>query len=400
MKKILIVGDYSSPTGFAQVLENLTKCLCDKFEITVLACNYNCSLPIKTFDGKVKVYVARSNYGLREILPLMQVIKPDIVFTLNDGYYMPQYYAAMQSILDKVYWISYVVFDGAPLDASWAHYLKFIDKVITPTLWQKDLIEESGFLPTGSVDVIPHGFDAEVFFALSDEEVLKHRKQILSSIPNTTDDTFIMGMIAKNFNRKRWPEAIQSFAYFCENVTKDAVFLCYTTNGFSIDEFNLRMIAETYGVKDKVVILSDITPLTDEKMNSLYNVMDLNLLLSIGEGFGLPTLYASAVGRHTIVYDNSVQRELSQYVFGSIVADANSEKIIFPNDNNNIRNLPNIASIGKHMKDIYNRRIEIRSYEYRESMSLKQYNMAWKNISPYFESIFNCVKENKTMAVI
>ena len=55
MKKIFIVGDYSAPTGFGQVLENLTKNLCDKFEITVLACNYNCSLPIKTFDGKVKV---------------------------------------------------------------------------------------------------------------------------------------------------------------------------------------------------------------------------------------------------------------------------------------------------------------------------------------------------------
>ena len=128
--------------------------------------------------------------------------------------------------------------------------------------------------------------------------------------------------------------------------------------------------------------------------------MDLNLLLSIGEGFGLPTLYSSAVGRHTIVYNNSVQKELSQYIFGTIVAEANSDKIIFPNDNNNIRNLPNIISVKKHMKDIYDRRNEIRSYEYRESMSLKQNNMSWKNISPYFESIFNCVKENKTMAVI
>lgn len=400
MKKIFIVGDYSSPTGFAQVLENITKNLCDKFEITVLACNYNCSMPVKTFDGKVKVYIARSNYGLREVLPLAKVIKPDIIFTLNDGYYMPQYYAAMQGILDKIYWISYVVFDGAPIDSSWAYYLKFIDKVITPTKWQKYLIENGGFLPKDAVDVIPHGFDSKIFYALSDEEVLKHRKQVLSSIPKTTDDTFIMGMIAKNFNRKRWPEAIQSFAHFCKTISDDAIFLCYTTNGFAIDEFNLKMIAETYGVKDKVVILSDTVPLTDEKMNSLYNTMDLNVLLSIGEGFGLPTLYSSAVGRHTIVYDNSVQKELSQYIIGSIVADANPDKIIFPNDNSNIRNFPNVMSVVKHMKDIYERRVETRSYEYRESMSLKQGSMSWNNISPYFEHIFNSAKENKTMVVI
>ena len=399
MKKILIVGDYSSPTGFGQVLENITKNLKEDFEITVLACNYNCSLPIQTFDGKVKVYIARSHYGLGEIKNLILALSPDILFTLNDGFVMPQYYYVLNEILNKVCWISYIVFDGSPVDASWGYFLKYIDKIIVPALWQKELLEHN-FLPKNSIDVIPHGFDADVFYALKDEEIQKYRKQILSSIPKTTDDTFVMGMIAKNFFRKRWPETIQAFSYFCKTINNDAVLLCYTTNGFSIEEFDIPMIAEAYGVRDKVVILGDKLPLTDEKMNSLYNVFDLNLLISIGEGFGLPTLYASAAGRHTLVYDNSVQKELASYIPGSIVAEANPEKIIFPNDNKNIRFMPNINSLVKHMEEVYNKRNEIRSYDYRESLCLRTSQMSWKTLIPYFNHVFNSADLNKRMAVI
>ena len=399
MKKILIVGDYSSPTGFGQVLENITKNIKEDFEVTVLACNYNCSLPIETFDGKVKVYTARTHYGLGEIKNLILALSPDILFTLNDGFVMTQYFGVLQSVLDKVYWISYIVFDGAPIDPSWGYFLKYIDKVIVPTLWQKTLLEKD-FLPKDSIDVVPHGFDSKVFYALNDEELLNHRRKLLSAIPKTDDDTFVMGMIAKNFFRKRWPETIKAFSNFCSTVSDNAVLLCYTTNGFSVEEFDLPMIASEYGVRDKVVILGDRLPLTDEKMNSLYNVFDLNLLISIGEGFGLPTLYASAAGRHTLVYDNSVQRELASYIPGSIVAEANPEKIIFPNDNKNIRFIPNINSLVKHMKDIYNKRNEIRSYDYRESLCLRTNQMSWKTLTPYFNHVFNSADLNKMMAVI
>ena len=402
MKKILFVGDYSAPTGFGQVLENIIKNLYDKFDITVLACNYTCSLPINTFNGKVKVYMARSNYGLAELPRLIRHINPDVVFTLNDGYIMPQYYAVMQNYIQNISWVSYVVFDGEPVDPKWGNFLRYIDKVIVPTKWQKDLLE-GRFLPYDAVSVIPHGFDPEIYSPADEKDFIEYRKQILKNVPKSTDDTFIVGMIAKNFNRKRWPEAIQAFAHFNETVCKDSVFLCYTTHGFSTEEFDLNFIANTFGVGDKVVLLGDAMPLSDEKMNALYNAFDLNMLLSIGEGFGLPTLYASAVGKHTIVYDNSVQEELSHYIPGSIVADANPEIIIFPNDGgNNVRKLPNIHSVKKHMTDIYRKKDELRTYERREGISLKTRElMQWSNFIPEFEYILEkAANYNKKLAVI
>ena len=71
MKKLLIVTDYYNPhiSGITSHIENITKVLNKKFEITILTGNYRGNLKKKERIGKTKI------------------IRSNILFNLNRGFY-------------------------------------------------------------------------------------------------------------------------------------------------------------------------------------------------------------------------------------------------------------------------------------------------------------------------
>jgi glycosyltransferase involved in cell wall biosynthesis len=68
-------------------------------------------------------------------------------------------------------------------------------------------------------------------------------------------------------------------------------------------------------LKDAIVYTRDLTPdhgVADERLNEIYNVFDVMVLPTAGEGFGLPLLEAMAAGVPVIATDYSACTELLQ----------------------------------------------------------------------------------------
>ena len=87
--KLLWVGDIVATTGFARVTENVLSRLKDRYEIHVLGCNWHGDAT--PLQNEYHMYPASNRFqqapfGEDRIRELVERIRPDVVFTINDSW--------------------------------------------------------------------------------------------------------------------------------------------------------------------------------------------------------------------------------------------------------------------------------------------------------------------------
>jgi hypothetical protein len=129
-------------------------------------------------------------------------------------------------------------------------------------------------------------------------------------------------------------------------------------------------------------------------MNLLYNLFDVNCLISIGEGYGLPTNHACACGKTTIACDNSVQRDLANKTGSMILCNENNFNTFITLDDSYNRKLPNIESLRDCLIYAYEIQNDIlkskEKYTMRESALNFARNIDWETkIVPQWKKLFD-----------
>ena len=168
---------------------------------------------------------------------------------------------------------------------------------------------------------VPHGVDTKVFKPV---DRAKSREML-----NWPADRFIVGMVAANKGfppRKAFIEQIIAFAAFHKH-HPDALLYLHTDDGsHGGDVTDLTGVLDAYGltygyasgapIPDEVaVVFCDqhvyaTVGFSDAYMNAAYNGMDVHMLVSAGEGFGIPIVEAQAAGCPVIVGDWTAMSEL------------------------------------------------------------------------------------------
>ncbi len=171
----------------------------------------------------------------------------------------------------------------------------------------------AGFAPL----YVPHGIDTSVFRPPENKTELRH----ILGLPT---DRFIVGMNAANRDkaRKSFSESFQAFAAFHKR-HPEALLMVHTewqnlfNGGQPGQGLDLGALAELCGLRPGVdVIFADQYALragmiTTEEMVRFYQVCDVFLNASHGEGFGIPIVEAQACGVPVIVTDGSSMAELA-----------------------------------------------------------------------------------------
>ena len=150
---------------------------------------------------------------------------------------------------------------------------------------------------------VPHAVDTELYKPMG-----KTKAREILRLPK---DAYIVGTVAMNKgqpSRKNIPAMIQAFAIFKQR-HPEAIYYMHTQEGIGTDGLGGINIPEMCGILGLRYGTDVILPnaynmmigLNDEMMATLYSAMDVHLLASMGEGFGIPIIEAQACGTPVIV---------------------------------------------------------------------------------------------------
>ena len=142
-----------------------------------------------------------------------------------------------------------------------------------------------------SIDVnyIPHAIDVKNYYPLDkgSKEQCKAKFGLSGK--------FVVGCVQRNQGRKMPDRLIKAFKLFCEN-KPDAMLLLHTDPQDVAAPFDLFQLINRYKLNNRVVFtgMSFYNAFTYKQMNEVYNAMDMFILGTSGEGFGIPTIEAQA----------------------------------------------------------------------------------------------------------
>lgn len=213
-------------------------------------------------------------------------------------YYIPVEYEHIQSVM-KV--------DNKIISTS-----KLLDLVDFPIAYSRfGQTQLQNLLPERKISYIYHGYDPKEYYKL--QTVVK--KSIISSkIP---DDAFIISTVGANGFRKGFDLIFMAFAKFIEKLPKEDKAKCYLyvhTNLTGTAGWNILELAKMEHLENNVILNKDVQNyaafIPVDTMRNIYNVSDIYINLSRGEGFGIPVLEAAACGARIMCADYATPPEI------------------------------------------------------------------------------------------
>lgn len=229
--------------------------------------------------------------------------KADALITLMDAWVIAP--DALRGF--KQHWFPWFPIDHDVLPRPIYESVKQSPKPITMSLFGLKATNDAG-LPAYYV---PHGVETDVFKPVDRREAREKAR-----LPK---DVFIVGMVAANKGSPPRKAFFQNIAAFAELHKKhdDTVLYIHALDGSGghPETVNLPEYCKSVGLEvGRDVLFSDqylyMLGYPDDQMNILYNCFDVHLLVSMGEGFGIPIIEAQAAGCPVIVGDWTAMSEL------------------------------------------------------------------------------------------
>lgn len=288
-------------TGYGMQCKNVTTRLKDKgYDLAVLAFHGHAGSPIN-WNG-IQIYGANTHpFGFDVMRAHADNFKADVIISNFDAWIMET------SMLFDKKWVAWFPIDSEPCPPLVVEKVK---QAFHRIVWTKFGMREMDKIGL-DYDYVPYGVDTENFKPVDKVEARK--------TANMPQDKFIVGMVAMNKgypSRKAFYENILAFKKFHDK-HKDSLLYMHTLDGSrpNGETLDLKAYCESLGLKigEDVAFAeqySYVLGYPENAMTTLYNAFDVHLLVSMGEGFGMPQLEAQACGVPVICGDWTAMPEL------------------------------------------------------------------------------------------
>ena len=286
--KLLWCGDIVARTGFARVTENILPTLAKKFNIVVLG--YNWWGDPTPLQNKYKMYPSSNRFqtapfGEQRIREIVQIEKPDLVFTINDMWIINEQYKQIKDLHKekKFKFVGYSPMDSYGWTGCLADTANEWDAIVSYTQFGAYEFIQGGI--TKPIAVIPHGVTPGQFYPKDKKEC---RKEL-----GIKEDIFIVFNGNRNQFRKRIDITIAAFAKFAKDKPDTQLYLHMGKKDQGWDIMNLfdrEMKRNKLDPNNRIILTADVEgpPSVDvEMLNTIYNAADVGVNTCKGEGWGL-----------------------------------------------------------------------------------------------------------------
>lgn len=321
--KVLGLSDPpNTPSGFGRVSRELFTRLHaqhgDRFELGFLSRGW-----VGSNKYGVQPYSASNNDELCSgAFPIAAIDfgLPFILWTLVDPwqtgwlhipkntYAMPGTTAWIEANREKFRWVGHYPIDGEGVDGGppfwYDTFLNGPDVTVFISEFGKRVMGDRVKTKTR---IITHAVDTSVFFPVSppDKEAMKEKAHL--------GGRHVVISVMANRRRKFWPELLLAFrTALRKNPDLHLLAVVGDVHGEADDSWSLADVARALGLLEKgKERVSFVSAVPDKVLARLYQMSDQSVLLSAGEGFGIPQLEAHACGLPCAVGRYSASEELA-----------------------------------------------------------------------------------------
>ena len=359
-KRVLWLSDFACSTGFATVAQNIMVELLksQKYQIDVIGINYH-GIPSEwqNFYPQLRLLPATiiSNGDLFGRLGLLNLLTSgvyDILFTLQDTFILETIGEKILEIRSALIangkkpfkWIFYFPIDAKPKE-NWIRKAPFLaDYPVAYTKYGYDQVIETVPEIKFKLRHIPHGFDPKQFSPIPDDLKKKFKQQFFI---NRADNKFVITNVNRNQPRKDVARTMQIFKYFKQQVPDSILYLHMKDQDVA---YTISEIARNFDlIKDQDFIVpkdfDEHDGVSVEILNAIYNVSDVVMTTSLGEGWGLSMTEAMATKTPVIAPNHTSLTEMLSDDRGTLVSAGKrlTDWIAIAGDNERLRPVADVA---------------------------------------------------------
>jgi glycosyltransferase involved in cell wall biosynthesis len=359
-KRILVHSEFTSlSSGFAiyykNVLERLNKT--GKYEISEFA-NYASPDDPRIYEKDWKVYPVmpsredkqyqdlyskngEAQFGTFKFEDACLDFKPNIVMSIFDHWYSSYISKSPYRRFFKFIWMPTV--DSCPQRPNWIDTYSSCDKVLAYSYFGKETLEKESNGKINNVLVASPGVEDEFCPTESKEELRK-----MFGIPQ---DMKIVMMVARNQMRKLFPDFLETLSVFInkykeknKKLADNVYFYVHTSNpdrGWDLPQAILnsgyadrilttyvcnkcksvaisrlnKIVCECSKCKNKSMTMTSVNNgIKRKELGAIMKLADLGVLMSIGEGWGMPLSEFKKVGVPVIAVPYSATQEQGEEI--------------------------------------------------------------------------------------
>jgi glycosyltransferase involved in cell wall biosynthesis len=250
-------------------------------------------------DSSVVLYPMNGYGDAQLVRNLINTEKPDAIFLITDPRYWVWLFAIENEVRRQIPIVYLNIWDDLPAPYYNQAFYESCDALfgISKQTVNINKLVLGDKAKNKVIKYVPHGLNSEIFYPIlnkeEDKEYLEFKKQLFGG----KNYDFTVFFNSRNIRRKQLPDAILAFKQFISTLPKEKADNCVMllhTEQVSEHGTDLIAIIETLCPECNIVF----TPgrLDPKAMNYLYNIADVQILLTSNEGWGLSLTEAMLAG--------------------------------------------------------------------------------------------------------
>jgi glycosyltransferase involved in cell wall biosynthesis len=323
MRFVLVSTHTDQTTGYAKVAHNLLRqlaTLAPKVKTYHFGFQRHPNRPgfrkcpegIVQYDAAANEDPKEEGFGFNKIHEYLEMVGPDVVMIYNDPLIIYKFIEAMKHERGKAPYKLWIYVDQVYTGIA-PQLVKTIndhsDRIYCfSEIWKQRYLEYDA---TQDVRVLEHAVDATTFTHMTPEQRIALRKNM-----NIPENAVLLLNANRNSQRKRLDLTIAGFVRAISRCTEVPLYLMIVTNlnpqagayydipRIYAEELRVASLdVQTYAGRLLLVDTSPPNAISDETINNIYNIGDIGINTSDGEGFGLCQLEHLYTGAPQIVTD-------------------------------------------------------------------------------------------------